>query len=72
MDTKEEHHMGIGNVLISRLRDKGLIPVEIPRLVKDAYYIIHKGMVSGRGWLTENWNVWVGRPRYWMRSHKIL
>ena len=41
--------MGIGNVLISRLRDKGLMPIEIPRLIKDAYYIIHKGMVSGRG-----------------------
>jgi hypothetical protein len=49
MDTKEGHKMGIGNVLISRLRDKGLMPVEIPRLIKDAYYIIQKGMVSGRG-----------------------
>ena len=49
MDTKEEHDIGIGNVLISRLRDKGLMPVEIPRLIKDAYYIIRKGMVSGRG-----------------------
>lgn len=41
--------MGIGNVLIARLRDKGLMPIEIPRLIKDAYYIIHKGMVFGRG-----------------------
>ncbi len=39
--------MEISKVLFSRLRDKGLTPVEIRRFIKDSLNIIQKG-VSNR------------------------
>ncbi len=40
--------MEIGNVLFLRLKNMGLVPVEISRLVKDSFNIIQKEQISER------------------------
>ena len=41
--------MEIGNVLVLRLKNMGLTPVEISRLIKDSFNIIQKERISDRG-----------------------
>ena len=40
--------MEIENVLVLRLKNMGLTPVEISRLIKDSFNIIRKKQISGR------------------------
>ncbi len=41
--------MEIGNILFLRLKNMGLTPVEIPRLIKDSFNMIQKEQISDRG-----------------------
>ncbi len=40
--------MAMGNVLVLRLKKKGLSPVEISRLIKDSFNLIQKEQISDR------------------------